>query len=143
MPVNGLIRNIRIDVGGVVLERSVGQDDLLTFAGAGTVKAGTILARHSSTQRLIPYVKGGNTNGNGIPKAVLTYPVTATGPGDEPVRALIAGKVNARRLVIHADGDAENIDAAVLDALRATGIVAVRSQQLGRYDNPQDEPLDS
>jgi len=64
------------DIGRVILEEGKFRDDALTFAGAGTVIAGTSLARDSVSLKLVPYVIGGGTNQNGIPKAILTYDVT-------------------------------------------------------------------
>lgn len=124
-----------IDNGSVELEGGEFRDELITFAGADTFAAGTILARDSSTLKLVLFVKGGVTNGNGIPKAVLTYPVTATGAGDKKSRVLIAGKVNKNRLIIDADGNDSNIDGAVIDQLRDYGIDPVDVQQLGALDN--------
>lgn len=110
------------------------RDELVTFAGAATFAAGTILARDSSTLKLVLFVKGGSTNGNGIPKAVLTYPVTSAGAGDVKSRALIAGHVRKEKLVINADGDDSNIDGAVIDQLRAYGITPESVQQLAVLD---------
>lgn len=135
--------NTTVYVGSVALRDCLHQDEELTFGGAGTVLEGTILARSTSTGKLIPYVKGGSSDGDGVPRAVLPYTVEATGAGDVPVRPIISGVVNVAKLVIHADGDAENIDGAVRDLLRATGIIPVDVNDLGRVDNPQPEPLDS
>jgi hypothetical protein len=114
-----------INVGSPALEREVLRDELLTFGGAATVLAGTILARDSVSLKLVPFVKGGSTNQNGIPKAIVTYDVTATGAGDVPIRAMVAGNVNKTRLIINADGNGTNIDGAVLDQLRAYDIIPV------------------
>jgi hypothetical protein len=84
--------------------------------------------------KLVVYVKGGSTNGNGIPKAVLLYPVTATGAGDVMADVLILGGVRKERLVINADGSDVNIDGAVIDQLRAVGITPVTTQQLAVLD---------
>jgi len=111
------------------------RDNLLTFAGAGTVAAGTILARDSVSLKLIPFVKGGSTNENGIPKAIVTYNVTAAGAGDVSIRAAIAGKFRKEQLIINADGDDSNIDGAVLDQLRDYGLVSVDVTELGVLDN--------
>lgn len=119
------ITTTSINVGSVALAGEQFRDEPLTFAGAATMVAGTILARDSSTLKLVKFVKGGATNGNGIPKAVLTYDVTATGAGDVQVRALEKGEVNKKRLVIDADGNDSNIDGAVIDQLRAVGIMPV------------------
>lgn len=123
------------DLGSVIIEKGEFRDDLLTFGGGGTVVAGTILARDSSTLKLVPYVKGGETNENGIPKAVLTYDVTAADAGDVAIRDMISGKLDASRLIIDADGDASNIDAAVLDQLRSFSLVAIDVTELSAYDN--------
>lgn len=84
--------------------------------------------------KLVPYNPAG-AGGAQKPLAVLTYEVTRTSAGNEPVRPLMAGKVNATRLVIDADGDASNITAAILDELRSAGISAMPIQQLAQLDN--------
>lgn len=124
-----------VDIGNVILKDGEFRDDLLTFAGAATVKEGTILARDSVSLKLIPFVKGGTTNEDGIPKAVLTYDVTATAAGDVAIRDMVSGSVRAQRLVIDADGDASNVDAAVLDQLRDYALVSIDVQELNILDN--------
>ncbi|MCP4209828.1 MAG: head decoration protein [Shimia sp.] len=126
---------IDIDTSAVMLEGGVFNDELLTFAAAATIKAGTILARSTATGKLVPFVKGGTTAGNGVPKALVTYPVVAAAAGDVSIRAAMSGKVNAPKLVIAADGDASNVDAAVLDSLRAYGLAPVGVTELNFYDN--------
>ncbi len=129
-----------IDLGNVAIgdDESAFEDELLTFGGAATIKAGTILARASNTLKLVPFVKGGSSNENGIPKAVLTYEVTADGAGDVPVRALMKGHVNRDRLVINADGDGSNVDAAVCDQLRSYSIIPTHVSQLASIATPGD-----
>jgi hypothetical protein len=124
-----------VDLGSVILEDAQFSNEPLTFAGVATVLEGTILARNSSTLKLIPFVKGGSSNGNGIPKAVLTYPVTSTGAGDVPVRAMVSGSVRLGRLIIDADADNSNVDAAVLDQLRDYSLISVDVQELNTLDN--------
>lgn len=124
-----------VDIGNVILKDGEFRDDLLTFAGAGTVKEGTILARDSLSLKLVPFVKGGVTNENGIPKAVLTYDVTATGAGDVAIRDMVSGSVRAQRLIIDADGDGSNVDAVVLDQLRDYALVSIDVQELNILDN--------
>jgi hypothetical protein len=124
-----------VDIGNVILQDAQFRDDSLTFGGAGTVVEGTILARDSVSGALVPFVKGGTTNENGIPKAVVTYDVTVTGAGDVPVRVGVAGSYRKERLVIDADGDDSNIDAAVIDQLRDYGLVPIDVQELGILDN--------
>jgi hypothetical protein len=124
------------DNGGVIAPgfKEQTRPELITFGGAATLLAGCILARDSVSLKLVPFVKGGATNQNGIPKAVLLYPVTAAGAGDVMSDALITGGVRKERLVINADGNDSNIDSAVIDQLRAFGITPVTTQQLAVLD---------
>jgi hypothetical protein len=124
-----------VDIGSVILQNGEFRDDLLTFAGAATVLEGTILARDSVSLKLVPYVKGGVTNENGIPKAILTYDVTAAGAGDVAIRDMVSGSVRKGRLIIDADGDGSNIDNAVLDELRNYSLVSIDVQELNILDN--------
>ena len=124
-----------LDLGSVILRSGEFRDDELTFAGADTFVEGTILARDSVSLKLVVFVKGGSTNENGIPKVVLTYPVTAAGAGDITVRNMVSGSVRGARLVIDADGDASNVDAAVIDQLRDYGLVTIDVTELNILDN--------
>jgi len=124
-----------IDNGSVFIEQGQFEDGLLTFGGAGTVVEGTILAVDSASLKYVPFVKGGTTNENGIPKAVLTYDVTAAGAGDETIRAGIEGNVRIDKLIIDADGDGSNVDKAVLDQLRDYGITPRTVTELNILDN--------
>lgn len=130
--------NIQItnnDLGSIILMDGQFRDDLLTFGSAGTVLSGTILARDSSTLKLVPYVKGGTTNGNGIPKAVITYDIVAAEAGDISVRDMISGTIRAGKIIIDADGDASNVDAAVIDELRSYCLVSIDVKELNILDN--------
>lgn len=120
---------------GVVLNEPVYKDELVTFAGADIYAPGTILARDSASGNMVLFVKGGVTNENGIPKAVLTTELEATGAGDLPARVMVTGEVRTQKLVIDADGDATNVDAVVLDQLRDYGIIGRSTTQLGELDN--------
>lgn len=111
------------------------RDELLTLAGADSIAAGTILARDSVSLKLVLFVKGGSTNQNGIPKAILTYPVTSTGAGDVAIRAGVSGKFRKEKLIIDADGTGANVDAAVLDQLRDYSLVPVNVTELNIVDN--------
>jgi len=124
-----------VDLGSVILEDAQFSNEALTFSGVATVLEGTILARDSSTLKLVPFVKGGSSNGNGTPKTVLTYSVTSTGAGDVSVRAMVSGSVRSGRLVIDADADNSNVDAAVLDQLRDYSLISIDVQELNTLDN--------
>jgi hypothetical protein len=118
-----------------ILEGAYYRDETLTLAAAGTILAGTILARSTSTLKLVLYVKGGSTNGNGIPCAILPYTLVATASGDVQTRVAITGKVRRQRLVIAADGTSVNIDGAVVDQLRNVGFTPISVSELNIADN--------
>jgi len=125
-----------VDNGSVVLERGQTQHDAtFTAAGAGTLLAGTILAVDSVSSKYVVFEKGGTTNENGIPKAVITYDVVAAGAGDLTVDVQVSGKFRLERMVIDADGDSSNIDQAVKDQLRDYGLIAVPVRDLSALDN--------
>jgi len=93
--------------------------------------SGTLLAKLGlSAEVITPPDTGALT-----PVSVLTDEIVATGAGDKPVRPLQIGKVNKNKLVIHADGDATNVDEVVKDQLKDTGILVVESTVLSLQDN--------
>lgn len=110
-------------------------DGIVTFAGDDTFAEGTILARDSVSLKYVLFVKGGSTNQNGIPKAVLAHALTKVGAGDLPARVIVGGEVIKERLIIDADGNDSNVDAAVIDQLRDYGLRAVSVKQLAKLDN--------
>ena len=124
-----------IDNGEALISGGTFEPGVLTFAAAGTVKANTILARSSATGKFVPYVVGGTTAGNGVPKAVVLRDVTATAAGDEPIRACTTGTFNLARLVVAADADASNITPAIRDELRDYGILTTSVRELNILDN--------
>lgn len=111
------------------------QDDTLNLAGADVLLDGTILARDSVSLKLALFVKGGSTNENGIPKAILTRGLTTAGSGDVAVRVGIGGTFEKERLVIDADGDDSNIDDAVKDQLRDFAMLSEVVTELNKLDN--------
>lgn len=124
-----------VNIGSSILCDAEFRDGLITFGGADTLAPGTILARDSVSLKFVIFVKGGSTNENGIPKAILTHEVVATGSGDVPARVAISGKFRKERLIIDADGDDSNIDGAVIDQLRDYGLVPVDVTELNIPDN--------
>ena len=125
-----------VDIGNILVRNAEFADDIFEFTGAATILEGTILARDSVTEKLIPFVKGGATNDNGIPKAIISYQISATGAvASFAIRALISGTVRKERLVIDADGDDSNIDSVVRDQLRDYAQIALDVQELGILDN--------
>jgi len=120
---------------GVVVWEPVFENEKVTFAGAATLLAGTIMARDSVSGFLVPFVVGGVTNENGIPKAILKDALTATVAGDLPVRAIIAGRVRENQLIIDADQDNSNVNKGVLDDLRDYTMIGLESTPLNILDN--------
>lgn len=123
-----------IDVSAIALRDEEFRDELLTFAGTDLFAKGTLLARDSVSKKLVLYVKGGSTNGNGIPLAVLTYPVDRVGAGDVKVRALVKGSVDKSLLIIDSDGTGANIDAVVCDQLRDFDIIPIDVNHIAGFD---------
>jgi hypothetical protein len=123
------------DQGAVQIRDAQVADGVITFGGAATYKVGAILARDSATNKLIAYVKGGVTNGNGIPKAILAEELVATGAGDLAGRVFVKGEFVKEKLIIQADGNDTNIDAVVIDLLQDYGLTAVSAKQLAVLDN--------
>lgn len=124
----------KIDTGSVILQGGDFRDDVVTFASAGTLKPGTILARLTADGKLTPFVISGQ-GGAETPVAVLTYVVTSDAAGDVPIRDMVSGKVRANRLIVDADGDGSNITPAILDQLRDYSVVAIDVSELNIYDN--------
>jgi hypothetical protein len=122
-------------VGTGIIERGEYIDILFTVAGADTFLANTVLAVDSVSLKAVPYVKGGATNENGIGRLVLTSELVTTGAGDVAIRAMLDGKLQTGTVVIHADGDASNIDNAVKMQLKGEAIVLVDTVKLGTADN--------
>ena len=123
-----------VDTGSVELRDGEFRDDILTFTGADSYPAGTILSRLTATSKLVAFVKAGSL-GTETPVAVMVSGVTVTGAGDENIRVLVSGVVNKDRLIIDLDGDASNIDSVVTDKLRHFGIVPIDVEQLAELDN--------
>lgn len=119
-----------IDQGFVALGDNEFRDELVKFAGAATLLAGTIMARAISDGTLVPFVIGGVSDGNGVIDCVLNEPLTATGAGNLPFRVIISGRVNKSRLVVNADGNANNLTGAHEASLRSRSIVPVKVDQI-------------
>lgn len=132
--VNPVITNV--DIGNGVIVRGPMRDELLTFAGAGTVLHMSLVARDTTTDKLVPYVKAGVTQGNGVVHGIITTgDVVAAGAGDVPVRLMQSGEVILERIIIDADGDNSNVDFVEVDGLRDRLITSKSHQDLSVLDN--------
>lgn len=127
-----------VDIGSVQLGNGQFRDAEITFAGAATYPAGTLLAVPTAAPAG-PYFAWLNSASDGteVAVAVLTYDVTASGAGDVPCRVLVAGDVIQERLIEASTGDGSNIDEETIRQLQDNNITALNTAQLARVDNPQ------
>lgn len=116
---------------GIAIWEPVHEDAVLTFGGAATWPAGSVLAKLTATGKYVRFTPGAS-DGSEIPKAVLTQSVTAAGAGDVAARPAIAGRVRAGDLVNNAGAA---LTAAQLDLLRDYSIIALGTTQLSQLDN--------
>lgn len=122
-----------VQKSSLVIDDPTYVDELFT-GGADVLLANTILARSTATDKLVLFVKGGSTAGNGIPCCILPT-ATTIGTPDQNVRVLQSGVVREDQLVIDADGDSSNVDGAVRDGLRDKSIIVKPVQELNILDN--------
>jgi hypothetical protein len=123
------------DLGSVDLFGTEYESDIYdsTIAGAGTLAAGTILARDSVSGKLRDFVVGGGTNENGIPKVVVgNHEIVHDGSGDVSLRVIVSGEVRRDKIVTAA---ADTITDAIVDQLRDYSIVARRNTDVSKLDN--------
>lgn len=113
----------------IALQRESFRDEVALFAGAGTVLRGTILGRITASAKLKAWASG-SSDGSQVPCAIATYDIVAAGAGDVAARVLVGGEVNRNRLIIAADGNGNNITAALIDQLRNVGITPIDVQDL-------------
>jgi hypothetical protein len=86
------------DNAGILLGNNEFQEGLLTHVGAGTIVAGTILGRVTTTNKWEKYDTAAIT-GEEIPRGILTIDSVAAGAGDESVRVLVKGKVRNEKVI--------------------------------------------
>lgn len=103
----------------------------ITDGGTDFAAGDTATLTVAADGKMVPFDPAG-AGGAQIPLAVLTYEVTRTGAGNEPIRAMVSGSVLKPRLVIDSGA---TITAAHLDQLRDFGIVAQDSRELLILDN--------
>lgn len=119
---------VSFHAGGIPV---TGPRETVTFAGNGTWAYGSILARDTTTLKLVPYVKGGVAAGNGVPECIVLDPagVTKTGGAGDVTNVIVyrQGRVLKEKLIIIADGNSSNIDATVTALLQRAGIEVTAS----------------
>lgn len=122
------------DQGGIVIGNPEYEDGLLSFSGADTFVAGTILAQTGvdpTTRYWIPCDPTAS-DGSEIPMGILTVESVRTGAGTNPVRVLISGKVRRDKLLFD---NGEAVTDFVADDLRDFGILALEVDETNILDN--------
>lgn len=125
---------LTVGAGGTTVLRAGGLQFTVTDGSTNFALGDSFTLTVAADGKMTPFDPAG-VGGAQIPTAVLTYEVTATGAGTLAIRPLVTGQVNFDRLIIDADGDGDNITAAIVDQLRDFGIVAHPVRQLAGYDN--------
>jgi len=122
------------DTGGIVIGDPIYEDGLLSFAGADTFAAGTILSTvgvDANTRYWIP-ADPTASDGSEICKGILTIPSSKTGAGQTSVRVLIGGKVRREKLLFD---NASSVTQYTADDLREFGIIALEVGETNILDN--------
>lgn len=122
------------DQGGIVIGDPIYEDGLLSFAGADTFAAGTILSTvgvDANTRYWIP-ADPTASDGSEICKGILTIESVRTGAGQNSVRVLVGGKVRLDKLLFD---NAEAVTQYTVDDLREFGINAIDVTELNMLDN--------
>jgi len=131
---DGISASVTLATSGAHNIPSLGVTFAITAGGTELDDNATVTFTVAAGGKLVAFDPAGE-NGVNVPTSVLTYPVTASGSGDVPIRALVSGKVRKQRLIIDADGDGDNITAAHIEALREVGIYALSVKDLSVLDN--------
>lgn len=125
---------LTVGAGAATVFRAGGLQFTVTDGGTNFALNDSFTLTVAADGKLVPFATDG-VGGAQNPIAVITYPVTATGAGNLAVRPLISGIVNRNRLIIHADGDGDNVTTAICEQLRDFTVVAHPVKQLAALDN--------
>lgn len=120
--------------GGDMTFEDLGIDVAIADTGTNFVTADQISTPVTQGYKVAPYSPTGS---NGLEKirGVLTHEITRATSGDESIKMLTRGKVARSDLVIHADGDGDNITQEILDQLSDIGIDAIEETQLAKLES--------
>jgi hypothetical protein len=110
-----------LDYGELVVKQGNIESFTFTSAADEVLKKGVILARDTTTHKLVLYVQGGSAQGNGVPLTVNMSDLEVK-TGDQQLRGMTSGIVRKDHLIIAADGDASNVGYAEQDGLRSFNI---------------------
>ena len=120
--------------GAATVFEAAGLQFTMTDAAADFIVGDFFTMIVAADGKMVPFAIAG-AGGAQVPKAILTFDVTATGAGDEAIRAGVSGSYRNERLVIDADGDDSNMTDAIRDQLRDFSLVPIDVQELSILDN--------
>lgn len=122
------------DQGGIVIGNPIYEDGLLSFVGADTYAAGTILSTVGVDPTSRYWIPADPTasDGSEICKGILTIQSARTGVGQNSVRVLVGGKVRREKLLFD---NAEPVTDYTVDDLREFGINAIVVTETNGLDN--------
>jgi len=119
-----------VDTGGIVIGNPVYRDEMLKFDAADTIAAGTLLARDTSDNTMIPFDP--DDSDFDFPSAVLTIESERDAAGNNSVRVLISGKVRREKLLIH---NGAEVTIQHVEILRMLDILALAVEEQNILDN--------
>lgn len=115
------------DLGGICLGNNEFETGVITLGSGDSCKAGQFLLRDTGKFEVL------TDSDTEVPVAICMEDITNSGnaSADFPTRVLIAGKVNAGKLLVNAAAPT----AAELDMIRGVGIIPIPVKELGMQDN--------
>ncbi len=131
-PLGGLVQT-DTDFGSVALFGVEFQTEVYTPSASDALDpAGLILGRITTTNKLVPYVKGGSL-GAEVPVAILAAAVQAdVTPSDVNIRVIRSGQVRLDKISTLA---VDTIDGVERDKLQQVGILARLVTVIDKFDN--------
>ena len=116
------------------LDDGLFKTEVFTAPGADTFPQGLILARLTSSSKLVPY-ETAQSDGSEIPLAILTVELITTGSGDTTIRALVRGTVREDQLLVYTGGSPVAPTTLELDLLQDFGLLGQPDRELLRFNN--------
>lgn len=136
-PNGGLVASdliMTVGAGATTVFEAAGLEFSVTDGSADFIVGDFFTLTVAADGKIVPFLIAG-AGGAQLPLEILTYDVTATGAGNEAIRAGISGQYRKELLIIDADGDGSNITDAILDQLRDHSLIPIDVQELNILDN--------
>jgi len=121
------------DISGIVIGNPNYDDYTVKFGGAAILAPGTMMARDTTDDTIVPYAVGG-LNGTDIPSLLLTIELEAVGAGNLPCRLLKSGEVRANKVFADATPSTA-LTVVEKETLRSFDIIANDVRELNKLDN--------